>query len=215
MTSPYSSNLLQQPATRRDPQPVPRPLAGSGGVTRVVAAPQAPTPMQVPQQQSQPVWLPQPQEAPAGSRLVPLLLAVIVVLVGAAALVAGYYATTQAAPSDAEQVLEEQLAAQAGFRDARSSAVDQGRTDVLENADTTSRLRASAAAQAAYDRAFARGRAAGQKAYRRPSSGGYRAGYSAPRIASPSRSDVVGAFGTAQALANSTGAPVDVEIYGQ
>lgn len=207
MTSPYSSNLLQQPVEGRERPAAPRPFAASRSVTQVVAAPQAPVPM--PQQ---PMYVAAPA-SPSGSRLTPVLLALLVILIGAVSLVAGYYATTQAAPSAAERALDEQLSAEAGFRSARASGLEQGRTDALAASDATGRLRAATVAQAAYQRAFARGRSAGLRAYQRPSyGGGYRAS-SGPRISFPRGGEIVSAFGTAQRLANATGAPVDVEIY--
>lgn len=208
MTSPYSTNLLQQPVepARRFEGPAPQPPSHTRSVTHVVAQPQ-------------PMYLPAPVQAvhaaapQRGGGVAALALALVVILLGAVALVGAYYATTQAAPSTREAAVVQNIAARDGFRAGRDRGIDVGRQQALENTSTTTALRAATARQAAYAAAFRRGERAGRNSYRAPrfvGGGGYRA----PRYGGfRTGGDVSVALGQAQNIANLTGAPVDVEIY--
>lgn len=204
MTSPYSSSLLQQPVedAPRAPRPTNAPMH-TRSVTQVVAA-------------SQPVHAPmQPQvvfAAPTqrSGALTALVLGLLVVLVGAIALVGGYYATRQASPSLQEQAMTNDLAARDGFRAGRDRGMQAGHDQALANTDSTTALRASIARQRAYDAAYRRGERAGRSSYHAPRSG---SGYRGRSYGGFRNADVTAAFGQAQGLANLTGAPVDVEIY--
>lgn len=209
MTSPHASTLLNEPVDTA----APRAPQHTRSVTHVVAQPQPVF--------AQPQFAPQPQYvqvAPnraggAGRAVTSLLLALIVILVGIVALVGAYYATKQAAPSSREAGLTQGVAMREGFRAGQQRGIVTGRSRALENTSTTSALRVTAARQQAYAAAFKRGERAGRASYRAPrytGSAGYR---SAPRYSGVRNADVIGAFGQAQALANATGAPVDVEIY--
>lgn len=206
MTSPFSSSLLQQPVdeTREAPR-------HERSVTRVVAAPQ-------------PVYAPQPAYAPqptyvavpsgGGNAVTTILLGLLVVLLGAVALAAGYYATAQAQPSDREARVEQGIAMRDGFRAGRERGIAQGRTQALDFASTTTALRAATARQQAYAAAFKRGERAGRRSYRPARyTGGRGSGYRGPRFGGFGNGDVYSALGQAQHIANMTGAPVDVEVY--
>lgn len=207
MTSPYSSSLLQEPAPAAAAAgPSPYAPVHHRHVTHVVAQPQ---PVYMPVAQPQPV-------APAHTRgggLSSVALALVVVLVGVVALVAGYYATTQASPTAREAAVVQNTVARDAFRNGRTRGISAGRSDALSLSSTTTAMRASIARQAAYDKAYARGMKAGRRSYRAPRyTGGYR-GYRAPRFGGYGGYAVAGALGQAQNIANLTGAPVDVEIY--
>lgn len=203
MSSPYATSLLQQPVSH----PAPQAPVHHRHVTHVVAQPQ---PMYAPAAA--------PQQAPAaprqgGSAVAALALALVVLLLGAVALVGAYYATTQASPSAREAAVVTNVAARHGFRDGRESGIVAGRTDALDFASTTAAMRATIARQQAYNAAYQRGMRAGRK-WRAPRyAGGYGGGYRAPRIGGYGGYEVAAAVGQAQNLANITGAPVDVEIY--
>ncbi len=204
MTSPYSTNLLQQSVDTTE-HAAPRPVQHSTHVTRVVAAPQ-PAP-----------YAPQPQVVYAppvrgGGATTAFMLGLVVLLVGAVALIGTYYATKNASPSFGEASLTQGIAMREGFRAGRDRGMQAGLEQAVANASTTSRLRIAAAREQAFNAAYRRGARAGSK-YRAPRSTGYRGGYRAPRYGGYSGGDVVAAFGQAQNLANMTGAPVDVEIY--
>jgi hypothetical protein len=207
VTSPHASTLLNEPVEAA----APRAPQHTSSVTHVVA-------------QAQPAYaqpqhvMPQPQvvyAAPrqSGSIVSSLMLGLIVILVGAVALVGAYYLTKQAAPTSREATLTQGVAMREGFRAGQQRGIVAGRSQAVENASTTSALRVSAARQQAYAAAFKRGERAGRKSYTAPRSTGYSGGYRAPRSYGNSNADVIGAFGQAQALANATGAAVDVEIY--
>ena len=204
MTSPFSSNLLQQPVE------APTAPAHTRSVTRVVAAPQ---PQQFAPAPPQPIYVQAPAGGRAGSAITAVLLALVVILVGAVALVGSYYATKQASPSTTEAATTRGIAAREGFVAGRSTGIADGRSDALEFASTATALRAAAARQRAYATAYQRGLEKGRSSYRRPSYSNYRGGYSAPRYGGFRNADVYAAVGQAQNLANITGAPVDVEIY--
>lgn len=206
MTSPYSTNLLQESVDTTE-YAAPRPVQHSTHVTRVVAAPQ---PVAYAPQQPQVVYAP-PARSGGGASAV--LLGLVVILVGAVALVGGYFATKNASPSLDEASLTQGVAMREGFRAGRDRGVQSGLEQSVANASTISRLRIAAAREAAFNAAYRRGMSAGSK-YRAPRYSGYRGGgYRAPRYGGSSGGDVVAAFGQAQNLANMTGAPVDVEVY--
>jgi hypothetical protein len=204
VTSPYSSNLLQQSVdTTEREYAAPRPVQHSTHVTRVVAAPQPAA------------YAPQPQVVYAqparGGASTALLLGLVVILLGAVALVGAYYATKNASPSIGEASLTQGIAMREGFRAGRDRGVQAGLEQSVANASTISRLRIAAAREQAYNAAYRRGMNAGDN-YRAPRSSGYR-GYRAPRYGNYTGGDVVAAFGQAQNLANMTGAPVDIEVF--
>jgi hypothetical protein len=209
VTSPHTPTLLNEPVDAS----APRAPQHTRSVTHVVAQPQ----VYAPQPQAyapQPQYVQAPQHAAGGGSVVgSLLLGLIVILVGAVALVGGYYITKQAAPSNREAQLTQGIAMREGFRAGRQRGIVAGHSQAVENASTTSALRIAAARQQAYATAFKRGERAGRKSYTAPRSTSYRGGYSAPRYSGARNADVIGAFGQAQALANATGAAVDVEIY--
>jgi hypothetical protein len=204
VTSPYSTSLLQQPATAAA-GPAPQVPAHTRHVTHVVAQPQ---PMYVP------VAAPAPAPAaPRGGGITAVALALVVILVGAIALIGAYYATTQASPTAREAAVVQNTVARDAFRDGRSRGIAQGRGDAMSFSSTTSAMRASIARQNAYNSAYNRGFKAGKNSYHAPrySGGGY--GYRGPRFGGFGGYEVAGALGQAQNMANLTGAPVDVEIY--
>lgn len=223
MTSPYSSNLLQTSSYDEEPArggaaTMPRPAAHTRSVTQVVHAPQP-----MPQYAPQPMYQPQPQVVQAGSRsgggfatgVGMLALALIIVLLGAVALVGGYFATRQAAPTADEASVETTLAMREGYLQGRARGLGAGRADGAAAAGTSARLRASTARQNAWDAAYQKGLRAGERSYRRPvRSTGYRGGgYRAPSFSYPRMSETTAALGAAQNLANLSGAPVDVTIF--
>jgi len=202
VTSPFSSNLLQQPVDTARSHPAPQPTRS---VTRVVAAP-APQPVYAPQ----PTYVAVPVRS--GSAVTTIALVLLVLVVGAIAAVGGYVATKQAAPSAHEANVVTGLSMREGFRAGRERGIAAGRDNATETAATTTALRAAAVRQRAYDAAFARGEKAGRASYHRPVySGG--SGYRGPRVRSSFGGAVSSAISQAQSLANLTGAPVDVEVY--
>lgn len=211
MTSPYSTNLLQQPVSGARSGGVathaPRPAAAAPtrSVTHVVAAPAA-----MPAPQVVYVAAPGP-----GTRLASVALALLVLVLGAVAAVGGYAATRAASPDPAEAAYARGVAAREGFFAGNARGRSLGRQAGFESASVTANLRARLAGQRAWNSAFNRGQRAGERSYRRPSYGGSRrgVGYRGPRVSYPRMSETYAAVGTAQALANATGAPVDVEIY--
>ena len=204
VSSPYATSLLNETVERRDPQAPPSPQH-TRSVTRVV---QQPAPMMVaPQPQ---VVYAQPAGRSGSSAVTSILLALVVVLVGAVALVGAYYATTQAAPTAREANLLQGTAMRQGYRAGQERGIVAGRDQALQNASTTTALRTAAAREKAYADAYRRGERAGRNSYRAPRYTG--GGYRAPRL-SYGNAGLYSAFGTAQALANATGAAVDVEIY--
>ena len=204
MTSPYSSNLLQQSTAETGTRPQSPPPAGPvRSVTHVV---QQPMPMPVMQQ---PIFVAAP---PRGVRTTAIVLGLVVILVGAAALVAGYYATKQASPTAREVAVAQNIATRDAYFYGRENGIDAGRQAALDNATTTGALRASIAREQAWSAAFRRGQRAGQRSVRRTSGRSYGASRG-PSISYPTANEVTSAFGYAQNLANATNAPVDVEIY--
>jgi hypothetical protein len=203
MSSPYATTLLQQPATVGA---APQAPAHTRHVTHVVAQPQ---PMYMP-------MMPAAQPAPArsgGSSVAAVALALVVILVGAIALIAGYYATTQASPTDREAAVVQNVASRSAFRDGRTRGIAEGRADALSFSSTTTAMRASIARQEAFNAAYNRGFKAGKGSYHAPRySGGY-GGYRGYRSGGWGGYETAAALGTAQNIANFTGAPVDVEIY--
>ncbi|MCW2921755.1 MAG: hypothetical protein JWL76_1629 [Thermoleophilia bacterium] len=209
MTSPYSSNLLQQTVDTTE-HAAPRPVQHSTHVTRVVAAPQ---PVQYAPQQPQVVYAQPAGRAGRVGGASALVLGLVVILLGAVALVGAYFAAKNASPSLGEASLTQGVAMREGFRAGRDRGVQSGLEQSVSNAATISRLRIAAAREQAFNAAYRRGMNAGSR-YRAPSyGGGYRGGYRAPRYGGYSGGDVVAAFGQAQNLANATGAPVDIEVY--
>jgi hypothetical protein len=204
VTSPFSSSLLNQPV--EDAPRTPRAPIHTRSVTHVVAAP--------PQQQYYAPAAPQPVyvQAPRGGGLSAVALALVVILVGAVALVGGYYATRQASPSTYEAQLARGTAMRSAFQAGQQRGIANGRTDALANAESTIALRVAAARQDAYDRAYRNGMNKGRSSYHAPRYSGYR-GYRGYRGNGFGNLQVASAFGQAQGLANLTGAPVDVEIY--
>lgn len=213
MTSPYSSSLLNQPveeAPRAPRPPAPRAEVQERLVTHVVA-PQVQPYYAAPMAPQQSVYAQAPRESAVGG----LLLGLIVILVGAVALVGSYYAARESAPSADEAVISRSIALREAYRAGTGRGVDAGRAQALENASTTTALRTSAAREQAYAAAFRRGERAGRSSYRPTSWRGYGGGYRAPRYGGSGfrNADVYAAVGQAQNIANLTGAPVDVEIY--
>lgn len=220
MTSPYSSSLLQQPAPDVQEQPthsMPRPAAHTRSVTQVVAQPpMAPAPVYAPQApvyaQPAPTYVTSTGGGGFAAGMSTLMLGILVVLVGAVAMLAAYWATEQASPTAAEAAVMTNLASQEGYLNGRARGIELGRTDGNAAASTAAQLRASIARQRAWDAAFKRGVTAGTNSYRAPRSYGY-SGYSGPRYSSGGFGETFAALGQAQSIANATGAPVDVEIY--
>lgn len=211
MTSPYATSLLNEPAQTTAPRPGAPAAAHARSVTHVVAQPQ---PMMMPAPQQPQVVYAQPSGRGGASAVTSLLLAIVVVLVGAVALIGAYFATQQSAPTQREASLTQGAAMRQGFRAGQERGVVVGRDQALQNASTTTALRTAAAREQAYAAAFRRGERAGRNSYRAPRYTGGGSGYRAPRYTGVRNADVYSAFGTAQALANATGAAVDVEIYG-
>ena len=209
MTSPYTSSLLQQSVDTTAPHHAPQQPMHTRTVTQVVAAP-AQAPVQYAPQQPQVVYA-QPQRG-AGGAISAVMLGLVVILVGAVALVGGYFATKQASPSVDEAVLTQGIAMREGYQAGRDRGVQAGREAALSNGATTSQLRIAAAREAAYSAALRRGERAGRNSYRAPRYTGYRSSYRAPSY-SYGGGSIAQAFGQAQNLANLTGAPVDVEMY--
>lgn len=204
MTTLHSTTLLNEPATTAPPAP-----QHVRSVTHMAPQPM-PAYMQ-PQQQPQVVYA-TPTAGGAGSAVSSFALALVVILLGAIALVGAYAAARQSAPSAREAALTQGLAQRDAFRAGRERGVVAGRGQAIENAGTTTALRVAAAREQAYNAAFRRGERAGRSSYRAPryvGGGGYRG----PRYRSGGTPGLYQAFGAAQALANSTGAAVDVEIY--
>lgn len=207
MTTLHSTTLLNEPATT-----APRAPHHVRSVTHV--APQ-PMPVQTPMYAQQPqVVHAAPGGSGAGSAVSALVLGLVIVLLGAIALVGAWAAARQSAPTAREAALTQGLAQRDAFRAGRERGVVAGREQSIENAGTATALRVAAAREQAYNAAFRRGERAGRSSYRAPrytGGGGY---YRAPRYrGGGGNAGVYQAFGAAQALANSTGAAVDVEIY--
>ncbi|MBC7461744.1 MAG: hypothetical protein H7287_10320 [Thermoleophilia bacterium] len=222
MTSPYSSNLLQHPDDT---------VAADERTTEYPYAPQLQQPQ--PQQQQQQVVRYAPQVAPvqyapplqqpiyvqaapakrAGGAVSGLALALIVILVGAVALIGGYFATKTASPSALEANTMVGMASDTAFIQGRDRGTSAGREAAAQVGETRARLTAALARENAFNEAYRRGMNAGN---RLPRYSGYRGGYSGYRgrgIRYSGPSQVQSALGYAQNLANTTGAPVDVEIY--
>ncbi|MCZ4496812.1 MAG: hypothetical protein JWM25_1395 [Thermoleophilia bacterium] len=214
MNSPYASNLLQQPA----PTGPATPRMPAPSHTRSVTHVQAPQPVYAPIQQ--PAYAPQPvyvTDAPSGGgpgrAISSLVLGLVVILVGVVALIGGYYATKQASPSIDESNLTLRTAAESAYVQNRQRGIEAGRIDAAGASATAGQLRASIARTNAFDTAFQRGVRDGMKSYRAPRAS-YGGGYRSPSYSSSGGiGQVASAFGIAQNLANSTGAPVDLEIY--
>jgi hypothetical protein len=213
VTSPYSSNLLQQTSNPGDAPTTTVPRPGQHvapthvrSVTHVV--PQA---VPVPYAPAvQPVYA-QPA-APRGGAVSALLLALVVVLVGAAAFLGGYYATKQASPSAAEANIQQRVAAQGAYDSNRTRGIAAGRADAVAASSAAGTIRAATVRNAAYEKAYSRGYQDGLKSYRAPR---YRGGggYRGPSYSYGGIGEVASAFGIAQNYANATGSPVDLEIY--
>lgn len=202
MTSPHTSTLLNESvdaAAPRAPQHV-------RSVTHVV--PQQVPVMAYPQQ-----FAPAPAAPRGGSGAVStLVMALLVVLVGIVALVGAWYLARESAPTSREAGLTQGMAMRQSFQNGRERGVVDGRSQALQGADTIAALRVAQAREQAYAAAYRRGLRAGRSSYRAPRySGG--TGYRAPRISSVGSGELYSAFGSAQALANATGAPVDIEVY--
>ncbi len=201
MTSLHTTNLLNEPAAPTAPV-APQHVRS---VTRVV---------------QQPVMMPQqPQVVYAGpakqsgSTVSAILLALIVILVGAVALIGTYYITKQASPSAREAAVTRGLAMRDGFRAGQQRGVVDGRAQALDGTEATIALRTAAARQQAYAAAYQRGLRAGRNSYHpRTYYGGYR-GYRGTSYSYPN-AGLYSALGTAQQLADATNSAVDVEIYG-
>lgn len=224
MSSPYSSNLLQQSSTEAPTHPrpgtgAPQPPLHTRSVTHVVAQPQYAPPQYAPvpyAPQQAPMYA-APRSGGGGTTVVSvLMLGLIVILVGAIALIGGYFAMRSLAPSSAEAAAETSLAMRSGYEQGRSNGLAQGRQDGMAAASGTAQLKAAIARQKAYDAAYQRGQRAGANSYRAPRAyTGYRgSGYRAPRISYPRSNALTQALGSAQAIANATGAPVDVQVFG-
>jgi hypothetical protein len=208
-TPAYPYEQHAQPRTApQQPQPMPsQPQPMQREVVRYVQQ-QAPV-----QYAPQPVYVNAPAPKQRGSFGTALVLGLVVILLGVVALVGGYYATKQASPSEFEAATQVGLASDFGFQQGRLRGVQTGREAAMELGATTSRLSASLARQKAFEQAYANGLKAGNvvpRSYGRS----YTRGYGGPRISYPRISETTQALGFAQNLANQTGAPVDVEIYG-
>jgi hypothetical protein len=217
VSSPYSSNLLQQSSHDADTRQssYQQPPQHVRSVTHVVAQPQQPAYAPVPYA-PQPVYAAPRQRGGAVSSVASVLvLGLIVILVGVIALVGGYYAMRSFAPTAAEAAAETNIANQSGYQAGRDNGLAQGRHDGAAAAGSSAQLKAALAKQKAYDAAYQRGMSAGLKSYRRPRSyAPYRSSYRGPSLSYARPSAVTQALGSAQAIANATGAPVDVQVFG-
>jgi hypothetical protein len=199
VTSLHTTTLLNEPvdaAAVRAPQHV-------RSVTHVM-------PQQAPMMPQPQFVYAAPPQGSGTSAVTSLLLALVVVLVGAIALVGAYAATKGSAPTAREAGLTQGAALRQGFRAGQERGIVAGREQALQNSATTAALRSAAAREKAWADAYARGERAGRSSYRAPR---YSGGYRAPRYGGFRNGDLYAAFGTAQSLANATGAAVDVEIY--
>ena len=204
VTSPHATNLLNEhvdTTTQLAPQHV-------RSVTHVV-----PQPMMV-MAYPQPALAQEAAPTRGGSGAVSTLaLALVVILLGAITLVGAYYAARQAAPSAREAGLTQGMAMRQGFQSGRERGIVDGRTQALQGSSTTTALRVAQAREQAWAAAYRRGERAGRRSYRAPqyTNGGY--SYRSPRYRGVRNADLYSAFGTAQSLANATGAAVDLEVY--
>lgn len=202
MTSPSSTNLLNRTAENEVKYP-------TRSVTQVISQPMPAF------AQPQPIAYVAAQQPRRSSNVItPLLLALIVVLVGAVALVGAWYAARQSSPTVNEAGITRSIAMRQGFQAGRERGVIAGREQALQGSLTTTALRVANAREQAFSRAFQRGEKAGRQSYRAPRyRGGY--GYRSPyRYRRSGNAGLYAAFGSAQALANATGAAVDLEVYG-
>lgn len=236
MTSPYSSNLLQHSDDEQSTAPrgaypyapqrqqaegdaIPaehqRPRVERTVQQQVVRYAPQPAPVQyAPQQQPQVVYVQAPGKrgGGVGGAVSGIALALVVVLVGAVALVGGYFTTKNNAPSELEAQAAVGIASDTAFVQGRLRGTEAGRTAAAEIGASRVSLNAAIARQAAEAKAYQQGLTAGNRV---PSYSGYRGGYRSGgngyRYSGPSQ--VQTALGYAQNLANATGAPVDVEVY--
>jgi len=225
VTSPYSSNLLQHSddETAETPRNAAYPYAPQREQVEIDAA-SAPRPVvqqqivrYAPQQapvqyapQQQPIYVQAPARS-GGGAVTGIALALVVILVGAVALVGGYFATKQSAPSALEANAAVGIASDTAFINGRDRGTAAGRAAAADIGETRARLNAALARERAFNKSYQQGLKAGNTL---PRSSGYRGGYrggNGIRYSGPS--EVQSAIGYAQNLANTTGAPVDVEIY--
>lgn len=229
MTSPYTSSLLQDPT--RPSAPGSRHLHTRDHVSAYAQAPIAPPSHQVthvhhhpapsmqPQVAQQPQVMYVGQQSAGGSKLTSVLMAVIVLVLGFVAALAGYYAAQQAAPSQGEAATVQQVAATEGFFTGRQRGEQLGRSAGFERADQLATLRTGVANQRAWNQGYKRGHKLGMSSYRKEPTytGGYGgSGYSGYRGRSYGGSGygaIQGALFQAQGLADATGSPVDVQVY--
>lgn len=169
-----------------------------------------------------PVFTPQPAapvyvQAPAPQRGASSAgVGIAVVLLAVVAAVAGYLVAREQAPSAEEIARYQQIAASEGFRAGQYEGVAEGRSFAIQSQRRIAQYRAAIARQKAWNSGYRRGMNIGKRGTARRSTGyaGY-GGYRGPTYRGPSNNQraVSSALASAQALANATGAPVDVEIY--
>jgi hypothetical protein len=156
------------------------------------------------------------QRSGSGSTAVVGLVVVLLALLAAAA---GYFIAKGQAPNADEITRYQQVAASEGFRAGQYNGIAEGRNFAVQSQRRIAQYRAAIAKQRAWNNGYRKGMNQGRQRPVRSYSGysgysGYR-GYSAPRYSGPSSNQraISSALSSAQALANRTGAPVDVEIY--
>ncbi|MCW2972248.1 MAG: hypothetical protein JWN72_521 [Thermoleophilia bacterium] len=172
-------------------------------------------PQQAPVQyapQPQPIYVQAAPAKRAGGAVTGLALALVVILVGAVALIGGYFATKSSSPSALEANTTVGVASDTAFIQGRDRGTAAGREAAAQVGETRARLTAALARENAFNKAYTQGMNAGNKL---PRSTGYRgySGYRGNGIRYSGPTEVQSAIGYAQNLANVTGAPVDVEIY--
>ncbi len=208
MTSPYATSLLKQTTDGTDS--VPRPVPGAQSSRTVVVpqpAPQYATPAQV-------MMVPARSGSAASSAAMMVIVLLVTLLAGAA----GFFIATQSAPTQREVASYQQLAAADGYYAGRVQGSQAGRNFGLESERQIAQYKALIARQKAWNQGYRIGKRTGINRYRvsRRSWYGSGYGYRAPRIVPVggyAPYSTPAALGTAQAIANSTGQPVDVDVY--
>lgn len=208
MTSPYASSLLKHSTEGTDS--VPRPST-SGQSSRTVVVPQAMPSYAAPAH----VMMVPARSGSAASSVVMMLLVLVIAVIAAAA---GYVIATQAAPSQREVASYQQLAAADGFYAGRVQGTQAGRSFGLESERQIAQYKALIARQKAWNQGYRIGKRTGISRYRSSRrswyGGGYR--YRSPRIVPVggyAPYSTPAALSTAQAIADSTGQPVDIDVF--
>jgi len=158
----------------------------------------------------------QPQRSRGGGAA-NVLMALLVIILAVVAAGLGWFVARQQAPSPDEVGRYQALAAEEGFRAAQFRGISEGREFAIASQSRITQLKAAIARENARNRGYRKGLAAGlQRPRNRSNYGTGYAGYSGPRYRGPSSNQrsVNSAISSAQSIANATGAPVDVEIYG-